>query len=94
MARLFFPRTEATRVWPTALKACLLVCLTLVLLVTTVLYLADGRRLPVGNMGITVLRDVQGNPYLVLDRRKATSVMVDLSLAQGSVEVYTGEVNF
>lgn len=77
-----------------AFKACLLVTLVLVLMTVTALYLADGRRFPVGSMGFTVLRDVHGKPYLVVDRRKATSVMVDLSLAQGGMEVYTGQVNF
>lgn len=77
-----------------AFKACLLVTLVLVLMTVTALYLADGRRIPVGSMGFTVLRDVHGKPYLVVDRRKATSVMVDLSLAQGGMEVYTGQVNF
>lgn len=80
--------------FPLALKACLLVTLTLLLLTTTALYLADGRRIPVGSMGFTVLRDVHGKPYLVVDRRKATSLMVDLSLARGGVEVYTGQVRF
>jgi hypothetical protein len=72
----------------------LLVSLTLILLTAATLFLADGRRIPIGTIGITVLRDVNGKPYLVVDRRKATSVMVDLSMAQGGVQYYTGQVHF
>ncbi len=93
MARLLPRRPEPGPLWQTAVKACLLICLTLVLLFTAALYLADGRRIPVGSVGITVLRDVNGKPYLVVDRPQATSVMVDLSLVQG-MEVYTGQVHF
>ncbi len=97
MARLWHPSSASegaiSRLWPQAIKACLLLCLSLILLCATALYLADGRRIPIGSGGITVLRDGAGQPYLVVDRRKATGVMVALDRA-GGVQVYTGAINF
>ncbi len=88
------PEEAPTRVWVQAFKASLLVCLTLILLCATALYLADGRRIPIGSGGVTVLRDVNGQPYLVVDRRKAPGMMVALDLSQVSLQVYTGAIHF
>jgi hypothetical protein len=77
-----------------AVKATVLLSFTLLFGIGGAIALWFGWRIPLGPAGLSLVRDMAGKSYLVLDRPHADGVMVGWEAQPPNVEIYTGSIRF